>query len=188
MHELWAVGLGKDIGADCMAGLILSKLTEQGNDFRIDIYRPYLATLGSVQIDTLLRGIAQISSYRNRVCLEVNVLPPQAAALTPPDAGVDEQSKQDTPFEWFALQSGKDPLDFFDGVGFHICIFELIIAELRPLDLIHWVDRDHVGHVRHFEQAVQDSIDFDTGGVGLALRLHGQEQSGDVGWGDIGHF
>lgn len=39
VHGLWAVGLGKDIDADCMAGLLLSKLTEQGNDFRIDIYR-----------------------------------------------------------------------------------------------------------------------------------------------------
>lgn len=31
MHGFRAVGLGKDIGADCMAGLLLSKLTEYDN-------------------------------------------------------------------------------------------------------------------------------------------------------------
>ena len=35
---------------------------------------------------------------------------------------------------------------------------------------------------------VQDGIDLDTGGVGLALGLHGQQQGGDIGRSDIGHL
>ena len=30
-----------------------------------------------------------------------------------------------------------------------------------------------------------DSVDLDAGGVGLADRLHGQKQGGDVGRGDV---
>ena len=47
---------------------------------------------------------------------------------------------------------------------------------------------EHITHVSHFEQAVQDRVDLDAGGVCLSCGLHEQKQRADVCGGDIGHF
>lgn len=112
----------------------------------------------------------------------------EAATLAPANAGVDEQTKQDAPFERFILQCDKNSLDFLGGVRLHILFLELTLAWPGPLYLVHGISSDNIAHIGHLEQAVQDSVYFDTGSMSFALGLHGQEQGRNVSWGNIGHF
>lgn len=48
MHRIRAVRLGKDIGADGLAGLLSPEFMEQRNDFGINVYRPDFTTFGGV--------------------------------------------------------------------------------------------------------------------------------------------
>lgn len=57
VHGFRAAGLGKDIGADGLVGLLPPEFMEQTNDLGINVYCPDLAAFGSVQINALLRGI-----------------------------------------------------------------------------------------------------------------------------------
>ena len=74
MHRLRAVLLGKDVGADSLAGLFKTEFPKQSDDFRINVDRPHLAAFRCVEVDTLLRGVTQVPGYCNRVCLAAYLL------------------------------------------------------------------------------------------------------------------
>ena len=155
MHGFRAVLLGKDVGADGLTGLFKAEFPKQCDNFRINVYCSDLSTFRCVEVDTLLRGVAQVPGYRDRVRLEVDIFLLETAALALPDAGVDEKTEQDTLFERFIFQRSKDPLNIFGGVRLHILFLKFALAWSGPPHFIHGIDCDHIAHVCHFEQAVQ---------------------------------
>lgn len=132
-----------------------------------------LPLLGGIKIDALLGRIAKVSGDGDRVGLEVNILPPEAAAFATSDAGVNEETHQGLPLERLLLQSLKNALDVISGVRLQILVLKFAFSGLGTLYLVHWIGCNDIRHIRHFEQAVQDRVDLDAGGVGRALGLHG---------------
>lgn len=92
MHGLRTVLLRENIFADRLRGLLTSEFTEQMNNFRINIDCTDFAALGGIKVDASLGRIAKVSGDGDRVGLEVNILPPEAAAFTTSDAGVNEET------------------------------------------------------------------------------------------------
>lgn len=89
VHRLRAVLLGKDIGADGVACLLLPELLEQANDLWVSVNRPYLAALGGVKVNALLRCVAEIPPNRDCTNIEVDVFSLHPAALALADTSVD---------------------------------------------------------------------------------------------------
>lgn len=87
VHRLRTVQLGKDVGADGVARLPQPELLEQFNDLRVNVDRPYFTALGGIQVNTLLRRIAEVSSNRDCASLDVAVYDSTPLSLISPLRG-----------------------------------------------------------------------------------------------------
>ena len=99
MYRLGAAFLGKYILTDGFLTLLKPKLTQQRNDLRIYINGAAPAVLRRVQIDTLVRGVTEVTADGDGVIYKVHILPLQSAAFSPADTGVDQQTDHCTPFQ-----------------------------------------------------------------------------------------
>ena len=90
MYWLGAAFLGKYILADSFLALLKPKLTQQRNDLRIHINGTAPSVLGGIQIDALVRGIAEVAADGDGVLCKVHIFPLQSATLAPADAGIDQ--------------------------------------------------------------------------------------------------
>lgn len=70
---------------------------------------------------------------------------------------------------------------YSDGAALKVDVLPLEGAALTPPD----ASVDHIPHIGHFEEAVEDCVDFNNGRVSLALGLNGQQQGGDLSRGDL---
>ena len=83
MHGFGTVRLREYKRTDRLPRLLQPEFTEQTDGLRVDVDRPHLSAFRSIQVDTLLRGIAQVAADRYGTRAEVDVLPLKAAALAP---------------------------------------------------------------------------------------------------------
>ncbi len=90
VHHVRLALLRENPLADTGSGLLTLVLAQELQHGRIDVDGPGLAALGGVQIDALMGRVAQVPGDRYRAGLEVDVLPLEGAALSAPDAGVDQ--------------------------------------------------------------------------------------------------
>lgn len=74
--------------------------------------------------------VAEVPRNGDCVCPEVYVLPLKPAALAPPDAGINEQAKQDAPFQRFICKSAKNALNLINGV-FNLLDYESCLEQLK---------------------------------------------------------
>ena len=110
MHGFVTVRLREYKRTDRLPRLLQPEFTEQTDDLRVDVDRPHLSAFRSIQVDTRLRGIAQVAADRYGTRAEVDVLPLKAAALAPAYAGVDQQTHKDAPFERLGIYGREDAL------------------------------------------------------------------------------
>ena len=90
MYRLGTAFLGKYILADGFLALLKPKLTQQRNDLRIHINGTAPSVLGGIQIDALVRGLAEVAADGDGVLCKVHILPLQSAAFSPADACVNQ--------------------------------------------------------------------------------------------------
>ena len=185
VHRLRAGLLCEDIGADGFSGLLCAELAEKGQGMFPGVYGPGVAVFRGVQVYAPAAGVAQISGDGDGTSGKVDVLPPQGAALAPPDAGVNQQVDQGLPFQRLPSQAGDDLLNLCWGVGQRAGFSDFIFPGFWPLHLVHWIAGYHVSQVCHFEKAVEDGVDFDHRGMSFALCLDVQEQGADLRRGDL---
>ena len=185
VHRLRAGLLSEDIGADGFPGLFGAELAEKGQGMAPGVYGPGVAVLRGVQVHAPAAGVTQISGDGDGAGGKVDVLPPQGAAFAPPDARVNQEMNEGLPFQRLPLQGGYDFLDLCRGVGQRPVVLDFILPGLWALHLVHGVAVYHVPQVGHLEEAVQDGVNLDDGGVGLAVGLDAQEQGADLRRGDF---
>ena len=98
MYWLGATFLGKYILADGFPALLKPKLTQQRNDLRLHINGTAPSVLGGIQIDALVRGIAEVAADGDGVLGKVHIFPLQSATFAPADSGIDQQPDHCSPF------------------------------------------------------------------------------------------
>ena len=101
MDRLGTSFLGKHILADGFLALLKAKITQQRNDLWIYIDSADPSVLGGIQIDALVRGLAEVAADGDGVLGKVHILPLQSATLAPADACVDQQTDHCPPFQRF---------------------------------------------------------------------------------------
>ena len=187
IHHVRLALLRKDPLADTGSGLLVLVLAQELQYGRIDVDGPGLSTLRSVQVDALVGRVAKVAADRYRTGLEVDVFPLEGAALSPTDAGVDQQPEEYAPLQRLLFQAIKDAPDLLHGIRLHL-VLNLSFAGLGARYFVHGILLDGIVEIGHLEKRVENRVHLDNRGMGPPLGLDGQQEGGDVRGGDVRHL
>lgn len=187
IHHVRLALLRKDPLADTGSGLLVLVLAQELQYRRIDVDGPGLSTLGSVQVDALVGRVAKVAADRYRTGLEVDILPLEGTALSPTDAGVDQQPEEYAPLQRLLFQAVKDAPDLLHGIRLHF-VLNLSFTGPGARYFVHGILLNGIVEIGHLEKRVENRVHLDDRGMGPPLGLDGQQEGGDVRGGDVGHL